>query len=104
MTTFNDRERGFESKFALDAEQEFKAVSRRNKMLGLWAGGLLGKDGQELDAYVAEVVRSDFSEAGDEDVARKVSGDLQGRADAAAVRAKMTELLQTARAQIAQGD
>ena len=103
MTTVDDRERGYETKFALDAEQEFKAVSRRNKMLGLWAGGLLGKDGQALDAYVAEVVRSDFAEAGDEDVARKVAADLEGRADAAAVRAKMTELLETARRQIAQG-
>jgi hypothetical protein len=103
MTTFNDRERAFESKFALDEAQEFKAMSRRNKMLGLWAGELLGKDGQELDAYVAEVVRSDFKEAGDDDVARKVAADLGGRADAAAVRVKMDELMQTARAQVAGG-
>lgn len=104
MTTFDNRERGFETKFALDAEQEFKAVARRNKMLGLWAGEQLGKDGQELAAYVWEVVRSDFLEAGDEDVARKVSADLAGRADASAVRLKMTELLNTARAQIAAGE
>jgi hypothetical protein len=103
MTTFNDRERAFETKFALDAEQEFRAIARRNKMLGLWAGELMGKDGQDLDAYISEVLRSDLKEAGDEDVARKVASDLEGREDAAAVRAKMNELLDTARAQIAAG-
>ena len=103
MTTFDDRERAFETKFAMDEAQAFKVISRRNKALGLWAGGLLGKEGQELDAYVREVMRSDLQEAGDDDVLRKVSGDLQGRADPAAVRARMEELLETARAQIASG-
>lgn len=101
MTTFDDRQRGFESKFALDAEQAFKAMSRRNKALGLWAGGVLGKEGAELDEYVREVTRSDLAEAGDDDVFRKVSADLQGREEPAAVRAKMDELLQTAQAQVA---
>jgi hypothetical protein len=103
MTTFDDRERAFETKFALDAEQEFRAVARRNKMLGLWAGEQLGKAGQDLEAYISDVLRSDLKEAGDEDVARKVAGDLAGRQDAAAVRAKMSELLNAARAQIAAG-
>jgi hypothetical protein len=104
MTTFDDRERGFETKFALDADQAFRAVSRRNKALGLWAGGVLGKDGAELDDYVREVMRADLKEAGDEDVFRKVSADLAGREDAAAVRAKMDALMLTAQQQIAAGD
>lgn len=104
MTTFNDRERGFESKFALDAEQVFKATARRNKALGLWAGGVLGKDGAELDEYVRDVTRSDLIEAGDDDVFRKVSADLQGREEPAAVRAKMNELLAAAQSQIARGE
>lgn len=104
MTTFDERERGFETKFALDAEQAFKAIARRNKALGLWAGGVLGKDGAELDDYVREVMRADLKEAGDEDVFRKVSEDLQGRVEPAAVRVKMSELLESSRAQIAAGD
>lgn len=104
MTTFDDRERGFETKFALDAEQAFKVVARRNKALGLWAGGLLGKDGAELDDYVREVMRADLKEAGDEDVFRKVSEDLAGREEPAAVRAKMDELSRTAEQQIAAGE
>lgn len=103
MTTFDDRERGFETKFALDAEQAFKATARRNKALGLWAGAELGKTGAELDDYVREVMRSDLAEAGEEDIFRKVAADLQGRVDSPAVRAKMGELLETARAQIAGG-
>ena len=104
MTTFDDRQRGFESKFALDEEQAFRANSRRNKALGLWAGGVLGRSGAELDDYVREVTRSDFAEAGDDDVFRKVSADLQGRVEATEVRAKMDELLRSAQAQISQGD
>ena len=103
MTTFDDRQRGYESKFALDAEQAFRAVSRRNKALALWAGGELGKQGADLDDYVREVMRSDLAEAGEEDVFRKVSGDLQGRVEPEAVRARMAELLATAQAQIAAG-
>ena len=103
MTTFNDRERAFESKFALDQEQEFKAMSRRNRMLGEWAGEKLGKSGEELEAYVRDVVRSDFQEAGDEDVLRKVAADLQGQADETEIRSRMQELLEQARQQVAQG-
>jgi hypothetical protein len=103
MTTFDDRERAFESKYALDQEQEFKAISRRNRMLGQWAAEKLGRSGEDLDAYVREVVRSDFEEAGDDDVLRKVAADLQGRADEGEIRSKMNELLQTARQQVAEG-
>jgi hypothetical protein len=103
MTTFDDRERAYETKFAMDEEQAFKVMSRRNKALGLWAGQELGKQGQELDAYVREVMRSDLQAAGDEDVFAKVSGDLQGRVEPAEVRRRMDELLHTAQAQIASG-
>jgi hypothetical protein len=103
MTTFDNRERAFESKFAMDEEQAFKVMSRRNKALGLWAGGVLGKDGQELDAYVREVMRSDLQHAGDEDVFAKVSADLEGRVEPAEVRRRMAELLDAAQAQIAEG-
>ena len=100
MTTFNDREKGFESKFAHDAEMQFKAVARRNRLLGMWAASLLGRTGDDAAAYAMEVVKSDFAEAGDEDVYRKVAGDLAGKADEATVRAKMTELLALAKGQI----
>jgi hypothetical protein len=76
MTTFNNREKAFENKFAHDEALKFKAEARRNKLLGQWAAELLGKSGDDADAYIREVVRSDFEEPGDEDVFRKVKGDL----------------------------
>ena len=100
MSTFDDRENAFESKFAHDAEMQFKAEARRNKLLGLWAADLLGKTGDEAAAYATEVVKSDFEEAGDEDVYRKVSGDLGDKASEAEIRAKMTELMGEAKAQL----
>ncbi|MEM9392700.1 MAG: DUF1476 domain-containing protein [Pseudomonadota bacterium] len=100
MTTFDDREHAFEAKFAHDAEMQFKADARRNKLLGLWAAELMGKSGTEADDYAREVVKSDFEEAGHEDVYRKVSGDLGDLADEATIRAKMATLLKEAKAQI----
>lgn len=100
MTTFDDRERAFESKFAHDAELQFRVEARRNKLLGLWAAELLGKTGAEADAYAAEVVKSDFKEAGDNDVLSKVAADLTGKADATVIRAKMDALLAAAKEQI----
>lgn len=100
MTTFDDRENAFENKFAHDAEMNFKAEARRNKLLGLWAADLLGKSGDDVDAYVREVIASDFEEAGIEDVVRKVTGDLGDIADADTVRQKMAELLIEAKHQI----
>ena len=76
MTTFDKRKDAYESKFAHDEALRFRAEARRNKLLGLWAAELLGKSGEEADAYAREVVRSDFEEAGDEDVFRKVRGDF----------------------------
>jgi hypothetical protein len=103
MSSIRDRQEGFEKKFAMDEESKFKAIARRNKLLGLWAAEKLGKAGQEADDYSKEVVRSDFEEAGDDDVFRKVRGDF----DAAGVsqpdseiRSMMQKLLITAVDQI----
>lgn len=100
MSTFDEREQAFEKKFAHDAELSFKAESRRNKLLGLWAAELLGKTGDEAAAYAREVLKTDLEEAGDEDVYRKISGDLGDKADEPTIRAKMTELLSIAKDQI----
>ncbi len=76
MTTFDDRQKGFEKKFAHDADLKFKAESRRNKMLAEWAGTKMGMSGVALDDYVKAVRRADLAEKGDDDVLRKVSKDL----------------------------
>ena len=78
MTTFNDRERGFENKFALDQDQEFKAGARRNRLLGEWAAGLMGLEGDRVAEYAKAVIKSDFELPGDDDVLRKVFEDLKG--------------------------
>lgn len=100
MTTFDDRENAFEAKFAHDSEMQFKAEARRNKLLGLWAAGLMGKTGDAADAYAREVVAADFEEAGSEDVVRKVVADLAGKAAAEEVRAKLVALMPVAKAQL----
>jgi len=100
MSTFKDRENAFENKFAHDAEMQFKAEARRNKLLGLWAADLLGKSGDDAAEYAKEVIKSDFEEAGDEDVYRKVSGDLGDKANETTIRAKMAEYMIEAKAQL----
>ena len=100
MSTFDERENAFENKFAHDAEMQFKAEARRNKLLGLWAADLMGKSGDDADAYAKEVIAADFEEAGDEDVYRKLAGDLGSHADEATIRAKMSELMGVAKAQL----
>ena len=100
MSTFDDRENAFENKFAHDAEMQFRAEARRNKLVGLWAAGLLGKSGDAANDYAISVVQADFEEAGIEDVVRKVAADLAGHATADDVRAKMVELLPVAKAQL----
>ena len=100
MTTFDDRETAFESKFAHDATMQFRAEARRNKLLGLWAAGLMGKTGDEAAAYAVEVISADFEEAGVEDVVRKVAADLAGKASADEIRAKLTALMAEAKAQL----
>ncbi len=100
MTTFDERERSYEAKFARDADLQFKAEARRNRLLGEWAAELLGKSGEDAKAYALSVVTSDFEEPGDEDVFRKIASDLEGKADEAAIRAKMAELVAVARQQL----
>ena len=100
MTTFDDRERAYESKFVHDDALRFKADARRNRLLGEWAAGLLGKTGEDIRAYAMSVVASDFQKPGDDDVLEKVAADLEGKASTAEIRAKMGELLIVAREQI----
>ncbi len=100
MDNFKERERGYENKFAHDAELQFRAIARRNKLVGLWAAELLGKTGDEARAYASEVIRADFEEAGHEDVVRKLVRDLDGSADEETIRGKMAEMLTEAQRQI----
>ena len=100
MSSMKDRENAFENKYAHDAEMQFKAEARRNKLLGLWAADLMGKSGEDAQAYAKEVIKSDFEEAGDEDVFRKVKGDLGDKVSEADLRAKMEELMIAAKAQL----
>ena len=76
MTTFDDRERAFEQKFARDEEMQFRIIARRNRLLGQWAARQMGLSDAEAESYAKDVVRSDFEEAGEHDVIRKVLGDL----------------------------
>ena len=76
MTDFNDRERAAEAKFAHDEEMHFRVHARRNRLLGQWAADLMGLSAVEAEAYAKSVVQADFEEAGDEDVVRKLLGDL----------------------------
>ncbi len=106
MSGFDKREEGFEKKFAHDEELRFKAGARRNKLLGLWAAEKLGKSGAEAEAYAKEVVASDFEEAGDEDVFRKVRKDFDAAGVAQSdhqIRRTMDELMARAIEQIKTG-
>jgi len=106
MTTFDKREAAFENKFALDEELRFKAMARRNRLLGLWVASRLGKSGADADAYAKSVVLADFEDVGDDDVFRKVKGDLDAAGVAgedSELRRVMDELLATAAAEIQAG-
>ena len=106
MATFDQRKDAFENKFAHDEELRFKAMARRNKLLGLWAADKLGKSGADADAYAKSVVVADFQEAGDEDVVRKVKNDFALASIAIAdveIRTVMTELLLKAAEEIQAG-
>jgi hypothetical protein len=100
MSTFDEREEAFEKKYAHDENMQFKADARRNKLLGLWAAELMGITGDDADTYAVTVVKSDFEEAGHEDVFRKISMDLGDKADEATIRAKMIELMAVAKAEV----
>jgi hypothetical protein len=106
MTTFDKREEGFEKKFAHDEELRFKANARRNKLLGQWAAGKLGLSGDEAAAYAKEVVMSDFEEAGDHDVFKKIRQDFDGKGVAQSdhqIRRTMDELMEKAISEIKTG-
>ncbi len=103
MTQFDNREKAAENKFSHDKELEFKATARRNKLLGQWAAGLMGMDGEVVNAYAREVIESDFEETGDDDVYRKVKADLDkagANQSEHQIRRQMEDLLNTAIAQI----
>lgn len=103
MTTFDDRQKGFENKFALDEELEFKANARRNKLLGLWAAERLGKSASEAEHYAKDVVMADFESNGDQDVAEKLAKDFQHAGLAVSLKeilVEMERLLPVARQQI----
>ena len=105
MTTFDDRERAFETKFARDEEVAFRITARRNRLLGQWAATLMKLTPAETDAYAKAVVQADFEEAGDEDVVRKLLGDLTAAGvdvDDAAVRRALEEQTVEARRQLMQ--
>jgi hypothetical protein len=103
MTTFDDRERAFETKFARDEEMEFRILARRNKLVGQWAAGLMKLTPEESEAYARSVVHADFEEAGDDDVSRKLLGDLTAAGvdvDEAAIRRALQDHLVDARRQL----
>lgn len=103
MSGFNDRQKGHETKFVMDAAKEFKAEAKRNKLLGQWAGELMGKDEAAREKYALEVIVADMEEAGDEDVYRKLRGDLTEaniEISDQAIRDKMAEYMEAARAEV----
>ena len=104
MSAFDEREKGFESKFAKDEELEFRAQARRNRLLGEWAANKMGLE--NVEDYARAVVRSDFEQPGDEDVLRKVTQDLAGagiEVRESEIRARMDEFLAMAREQVKSG-
>ena len=103
MTSFDDRERAFENQFAREEEMSFRVTARRNRLVGQWAAAKMGLTPEETDAYAKAVVQADFEEAGDEDVVRKLVGDLMAAAveiDDSAVRRALEEALIDARRQL----
>jgi len=106
MTSFDKREKGYENKFAHDAELKFKSEARRNKLLAIWAGGKMGMEGAALEDYIKAVRKSDLAEAGDDDVFRKVQADFKAHSVAvtdAELRTAMHEYLLEAVKQIEAG-
>jgi hypothetical protein len=103
MTTFEERQKGFERKFALDEELKFKATARRNRLLGLWAAGEMGITGDAAQAYAREVVKADLAEPGEEDVFRKIRADFDAKGVNQSdhqIRRMMAEMMGQAIAQI----
>ena len=100
MSSFDEREKSFEKKFAHDEELQFKVDARRNKYLGQWVSGLLGYDSEQETEYIQSVIKADFAEAGDQDVFRKIKLDLQdNNISDEEIRKKMDELNEKAKAE-----
>jgi hypothetical protein len=98
MNTFNDREKGFEKKFANDQEAEFRISAKRNKLLASWVADLLKFSEEQKKNYITDVIKADFQEAGDEDVFRKIKKDLEGKnIQDTEIRQKMFEFLEEAK-------
>ena len=98
MNNFNDREKAFEKKFANDQEAEFKISAKRNKLLGTWVASILNLNEEQKKNYITEVIKSDFQEAGDEDVFKKIKKDLEGKnIQDTEIRQKMSEFLEAAK-------
>ena len=106
MTTFDDRERAFETKFAQDEELKFRMIARRNRLLGEWAARLMKLNEAETEAYAKDVIRADFEEAGDDDVIRKILGDLTAASvdmDESQIREQLGHKTAEAKRQLMQG-
>jgi hypothetical protein len=104
MSTFDEREKGFEAKYKHDQESLFKVTARRNKLLGLWAAEQLGLSGAEAEAYARSIVAADFEKPGDDDVLQKVMADLSAKGVQVtehALRKRLADLTQIAREQVA---
>lgn len=103
MTTFDDRERAFENKYAHDEEMQFRAYARRNRLLGLWAAEQMGRSGEAAADYARSIVIEDLKEKGDDDVLRRVLDDLHQAGkpvEASELRRKMDALLAEAKAEV----
>ena len=101
MNNFNDREKAFEKKFANDQEAEFKISAKRNKLLGTWVASILNLNEEQKKNYITEVIKSDFQEAGDEDVFKKIKKDLECKnIQDTEIRQKMSEFLEAAKKEI----
>ena len=101
MNNFNDREKAFEKKFANDQEAEFKISAKRNKLLGTWVASILNLNEEQKKNYITEVIKSDFQEAGDEDVFKKIKKDLEDKnIQDTEIRQKMSEFLEAAKKEI----
>ena len=100
MSTFDEREKSFEKKFAHDEEMKFKVSAKRNKYLGQWASQILGYDQEKEKEYIQSVIKADFEEAGDEDVFRKLKKDLKDHnIPDEEIRKKMDELIEKAKSE-----
>jgi hypothetical protein len=101
MNNFNDREKGFERKFVNDQEAEFRIDAKKNKLLATWVANILKLNEEQKKIYISEVIKSDFQEAGHEDVFKKIKKDLEGKnIQDTEIRQKMSEFLEAAKKEV----